>query len=575
MASEAQNREQIAKLILDCRKAAKEKRFYAALESVTTALRLSACDMSTSCETRLTLLDIRVAVYLRMLKTDRALRDAKAMIRVDRKDGRGYIRCGQIERLQDNKARAIEYYEHGLKSIPTSDPYFYSITEKLHDLREQIKSELFFSRRTDPMTTLPLEVVESILSFLDYRQHVQMLRVSKPWKNMLLGRPPLTNTIAFPQASKDITPRMLRATLRRVRAPKTVIAHNLTKISAEILNTTLQRWEDFTSLQHLEIDNQWLSGWKLPLSKYNLKILVLGPDPTISSEDVSIILRDCPSLEIARFQKVLDFHHPGSNPERGRWILASKTLKQLYMNVKPFSDRLDAGILLSGLPRLKSLYCSGILWSDFDTSIRRLDLRHMKQLETLIISGSILPNIHLPQTIRKLSFHSVGWHDDELSEPFAVLENLQTLVVDECGSFPVFVLPSITTGAEHVTLENCTIRGSQQTGPQLERLFQSGFLKDVKVLRLKQHHIVDSWSQYFIDGCPMLENLHLEQAQITGVFVSDMLKKAKPSKVRKITLEACPKVSKDLVAWADARHVEVNLIPALEGLRAHRVRSID
>merc|ERR1711939_1226507 len=110
-------------LIGDCRKAAKEKKWDLALQLIEAALHSTG----TETQSRTTILDTRVAVYLRMDKPDLALKDAKAMIRNDRTDGRGYIRCGQIETERGNTTAAASFYEHGLKHVRTSSQQFETI----------------------------------------------------------------------------------------------------------------------------------------------------------------------------------------------------------------------------------------------------------------------------------------------------------------------------------------------------------------------------------------------------------------------------------------------------------------
>lgn len=287
-------------LIGDCRKAAKEKKWDLALQLIEAALHSTG----TETQSRTTILDTRVAVYLRMDKPDLALKDAKAMIRNDRTDGRGYIRCGQIEIGRGNATAAASFYKHGLKYVPTSSQQFETISTALSNAREQIRVATMNSKPTDPMRTLPLEIVGTILSFVSYKQHVRMLRVCKAWNRLLRGLRPLIDTLAFPKPSKDVTPRMLHAALRRLKCPTAVYVRGLHESASRILADRMQCWQNFQNLSALEVQDKVLAPWKLPLSKYGLTSIKFGPSTAIPILFVRDILRDCPSLETAQFENV-------------------------------------------------------------------------------------------------------------------------------------------------------------------------------------------------------------------------------------------------------------------------------
>ena len=63
---------------------------------------------------RMNALDLHVMAYVRLNNLPAARRDAVLMLRTNRKDGRGYVRCGQIERLAGDISAASQWYEHGL-----------------------------------------------------------------------------------------------------------------------------------------------------------------------------------------------------------------------------------------------------------------------------------------------------------------------------------------------------------------------------------------------------------------------------------------------------------------------------
>jgi F-box/TPR repeat protein Pof3 len=288
-------------LIQDCRKAAKEKKWDLALQLIEAALQGAGAET----QPRNTILDTRVAVYLRMDKPDLALKDAKAMIRNDRTDGRGYIRCGQIEIGRGNATVAASFYEYGLKRVPTSSQHFETISTALSNVQEQIRIATMNSKPADPMQILPLEIVETILSYVPYRQHVRMLRVCRAWNKLLRGLRPLTDTLAFPKPSRGITSRMVHAALRRLKCPTAVYIKGLDESASKTLADRMQCWQNIQNLSILEVQDRAFTSWKLPLSKCGLTSVKFGPSVMTSILDVRDILRDCHNLGTAQFENVV------------------------------------------------------------------------------------------------------------------------------------------------------------------------------------------------------------------------------------------------------------------------------
>lgn len=298
-----------------CNELAKAKEYDKALGVINKALRTG------NSVSRVTLLDLRIALYLRMDKLTQALVDAKAMIRLDRKDGRGYLRCGQIESLRNNRAEAIKFMEHGLKNVPPVDPNFQSILKELDKAQKELKARLVLSKPKDPVKELPLEVVQLIFSFLDYKQHVQMLRVSRAWRRVIQSTRPMIDTLTFAGARKLVTPKMLHVALRRLQSPKYIRVVNLTDQASDILMKTLERYQSFRELQYLEVQNSWFLPWVLPMAKYNLKTMIIGCSRNVPIEWVCTVLRECANLETAKFHDV--------SPAQADLRLENTSLRQL------------------------------------------------------------------------------------------------------------------------------------------------------------------------------------------------------------------------------------------------------
>lgn len=262
-------------------------------------------------------LDLRVSVYLKLNDKVSARKDAAQMVRINRADGRGYLRLGQLERLGDDPAASIKWYEHGLKKVPESDKLHAYISAQHVKTLAMLKSQTVISNPVDPFKKLPAEVIEMIVRFFNYREAVICLGVSKTWQNMLHAHSTLRNSLDFSHVGKGklITFLGMKAALRRsqkAERPILVVAKNLTQSAARHLKETMERWIHYTKMQHFEVDypsdgsdqSPNISFQSLQWQRFQLRTLVFGPEHTITMDTVYKILQSCETLENAAFLSV-------------------------------------------------------------------------------------------------------------------------------------------------------------------------------------------------------------------------------------------------------------------------------
>jgi hypothetical protein len=244
------------------RAAAKQKNYDSALTRINEALKLSGREAAPS--QVISILDYRHAVHVRVSLCRQNPRPAAP---VSLGSGSDATKDGQCRR------RTQRRQSH---DPPRSDrrPWLYSLRpicpeqrqtggarhprawlEKccflkrdMNNISASIATERTLSRARDPIASLPLEIVGQVLSYVEHRQIVRMLRVCRSWKNLLSQLPPLTEVVAFPQTKKPITPKMLLACLRRLKNPKVVDISWLPPPSREILYGRLKRQTEFNSL---------------------------------------------------------------------------------------------------------------------------------------------------------------------------------------------------------------------------------------------------------------------------------------------------------------------------------------
>ncbi|OAL35354.1 hypothetical protein AYO20_05405 [Fonsecaea nubica] len=533
----------VRRLLEDCLSAARKHDYTLALTAVNDALRARDSDKTVSL---INILDHRVAVYLRMDLPDQALKDAKAMIRLDPKDARGYIRSGIAERRKNNKTAAMRYFEYGLKKVPKSDANHALLVKEIKETTEQIRLEVVLSQAQDPLSVLPFEVVELVLSFLDYRSNVRLLRVSRSWNKIVKSSRPLIETLAFPNSTKQITPRALVAALGRCRTLKTVKLPQLPGTTADYLGRALTHSERYPTLQHFE----WRSAERypkwLPISQYDLRVVIVECSrAVIPIEWVHAVLRGCKSLDTAKFKHV-------SGPSGIDIQLRSDSLRELELH-SGGSAYFDSDRISFDCPQLRVLSY----------------LRHMTKLRNFHLIDARLPSIALPTSPRQVQlvscFFLVQSSVPEL--PLTPLNELEELQVD-CDVFPLFLLQSIQQSLPGNLLK-FSVTANDQSAGHLTRIMSMPWFQSLKSLRIINPDFISVDGFPYIKSCLALEELRLEQAGSIGAFVSDLIREA--AQLRRVTLLHCPNVARDIIPWAKERGVEVEIhqrdIPAAGGRR--------
>ncbi|KAI1620415.1 hypothetical protein EDD37DRAFT_179075 [Exophiala viscosa] len=562
-----------AELVSGCQKAAKSKQWDVAIQLASAALQESD---GMSGRDRVTILDTRVALYLRMNEVDLAIKDAKAMIRQDRTDGRGYIRCGQTERARGHFSAAVNFYRHGLKHVQWSSQYVQSITKEMDAVQEQIRIATMSSKPVDPMEALPLETAQHILSFISYKQHVRLLRVCRAWNRLLRSLRPLTDTLAFPDASKDITPKMLLAALRRLKVPIAVYATRLNDAARSILANRLQAWQNFQALSTLEVQSKLIPPLALPLSKYNLKSLKFGPSTFVEPKDLSEILKQCPGLETAHFTVVRAFSIGTSQPPLDV-CLQSQVLQHLHLDAP--GEHLDVTTFFARLPGLRSLSVSGVHGRHPPHSGVQhvLDLRYMVGLETLRLIQCAIPKLYLPPSLKDLDVSgSYFFSEDHLTESNpTTLPNLERLTIWRSHAPPPISIFSKGRGIHLEKLSELTMLIDQQSESIFATLMESGWLAGVRRLHLAGSAVVNRYAEQLPQCLRSIEDLCLEETSIDGTFLADLLNALEllhNNKLKKITLKDCYQVSRDVVPWGKARGVEINLVRTRYDFSGRQIR---
>lgn len=251
-------------------------------------------------ESKMETLDLRVAASLKSNNSSAARRDAIAMIRTNKSDGRGYVRCGQIERLAGDIPAASQWYGHGLRRVSESDRFYPYI-------KEQLRKITVASRPRDPVASLPAEVMELVVSYLEYREIARAHRVSRLWAGVLPTMRPMSDSIDFRFSAKAISATSANTALRRVKnSARTLYLTNLSEAARRSVKFHLDEYRDYPKLQTLSLSSMDYSLWSLQFSKYPLKEISIGDSSGgVEMATVLRILKTCKALKVGKFSNIL------------------------------------------------------------------------------------------------------------------------------------------------------------------------------------------------------------------------------------------------------------------------------
>lgn len=288
----------LSTLLLEGQRALEEKRYDDAVMSFSDAIG----NISDRKADLLYLYELRVIAYVKLGNTNNALKDAKQMIRLDRADHRGYLKCAQIERSRGNLREAIRICEYGLKSIRQNDEKRQMLEMYLLRLREAKKSQVIFEKSTDPMEALPSELLELVLAYFDYREVVAIMRVCRGWQNRLLATDLITQSIDTQGGRKTLKHEHIKTAFNRLgKTPRKLYLSRLNENAAYFVTTQLKSWLRLESIRSLTIDDVKVT---IPALRYeklvNLREICLK-QMSFQVRNINEVLQRCPALKHATF----------------------------------------------------------------------------------------------------------------------------------------------------------------------------------------------------------------------------------------------------------------------------------
>lgn len=455
---------------------------------------------------QLSALDFQIGAMIKLNQTDHALEAAKSMVRINRRDPRGYMRAGQVERLRDRPQAAAKWYQHGVKHVSPSDALHATLIKNLDKCEGLAANVMTSSKPCDPFCTLPLEVAEEILQYLSHRETVASLRVSKAWRNFLMQQPLFEDTIDFSQAKNQVTVIGLRASLQRLKQyPRFAkLGRLLTEPARDDLNNRLPHWFRKNTLEQLSTSHE------LP----GLLEDHLPKDVALSHLDCGLSMRSAKAF----MSKCTHLTNLGArlSGHEDAWDLQHQKLQSLRL-----SSMTSLVITSITLPRLQALDLEALDMQAIDfsrlTGLRRLRLRRC------YVRRSFCP----PRTMEHLELTSCFWRGTSPPAAFD-LPGLITLRAD---------LASWGVGMHQLRISADRIEIWDVDDQSLKNEDAHNFAVMVSLQQL------------------ILRHAH----RIDGTFVKEVARNASTC-LEYIGLFACERLGLDTAAWATSqRAIEVEI----------------
>lgn len=286
----------VSTLMLDGQRALDERRYKDAVQHFTQAI----ANLHDRKADLLHVYDLRSSAYIKLKQNEDALKDAKQMIRLDRADTRGYLKCAQIEQLERNFAGAVKICEYGLKTVPYSDKGHSRLEACLIRVKELTKKSVVLEKGTDPMEVLPTELLDIVMASFDYRQAIALMRVSKVWRSRLRLLDVVSQTIDTRQCKRTVTYEQLKTAFARLgKTPKSIALAKLNEHAARFASAEMSRWVKWETLETLVIDEGKIDVNKFRLEKFsNLKNLAMSSGVDIHATAQELLAK-CSVLERA------------------------------------------------------------------------------------------------------------------------------------------------------------------------------------------------------------------------------------------------------------------------------------
>ncbi|KAI4685483.1 uncharacterized protein J4E84_006211 [Alternaria hordeiaustralica] len=344
------------------------------------------------------LYDHRAATYDKLGNLNAAVKDGREMIRLNKKDVKGYLRTASILEKLEKPETALGIYKYGMKNVPPSDKNF-KLLQQLHDKSTR---KLSPASAIDPFTVLPAELAEMVLDYCSFRHMVNCMRVSPGWRDYLSKLPKLWMHLDLSGARRPVPRSFVNTAFKRSEYRMTrVTIHRFEHM--DVLKNLAKAAKDLTELELISLPHT-MSATLIDIVKSapNLKKFTIHPEIT---QDTAV--------QIMHARPVLKHVVFGALRSRGaatNWTTSFGNLRTLGMHwSSPVSTvNLRLHELLAQTPCLESLALSNVEHLDSRQGWPR-DEAQLPPLKSLALKRmDLLQFPLLPPTLQRLVIENDG-----------------------------------------------------------------------------------------------------------------------------------------------------------------------
>ncbi|KAL8785164.1 MAG: hypothetical protein Q9213_003510 [Squamulea squamosa] len=488
----------------------------------------------------ITVLDCRAATSEKLGDLHAALKDGRRMISDYKSECEGYLRTGKILQLLDKDSVALGIYKYGLRNVsPSASKY-----QLLRELYESMNQKRRPREAKDPLTVLPTEVVQMIMSYLDFKHLVN-------WRDYLKSTPSLWATLDFSKAKANVPKTALQRYVRfsQGRVTKVVMSRFTTQQPTNVQYMV----SSCKGIEHLEVDSGYANTSLIKAGQIakNLKCLVLSASCPTSLDCVSQILGKCTTLVRAEFHRIT---HTGSfvpqwqgDMSRLRTLVLS--VADIDLNRPEFMPSLDP--LINMIPDIRELRLKN--WIS-RIGLPKADGLNMKYLETLDLvnfRGEVNPEA-LP------SLRNLVIHDCDRTLKRFMEEPMSDLRIDSLTELHLAIAHTLNLNSllrllgpkppnlKKLRLSHCLAI----TTADLVTLIEMGVIDQLTELDLSgTRSVTDVIIQSMASRAHQLKKIRLSMTDITGVGVKALLRNPH-SQLQYLGISYCWNVSADAVILA-------------------------
>ncbi|CAN9094446.1 unnamed protein product [Alternaria alternata] len=345
------------------------------------------------------LYDHRAATYDKLGNFNAAVKDGREMIRLNKKDVKGYLRTASVLEKMEKPETALGIYKYGMKNVPVSDKNFKQ-TRKLSP-----------ASAIDPLTVLPAELAEMVLEYCSFRHMVNCMRVSKGWRDYLSKLPKLWMHLDLSGARRPVPRSFINIAFKRSEFRMTrVTVHRFEHL--DVIKNLAKAAKDLSEMELISLPHT-MPAMLLDIVKGapNLKTLIIHPE-----------IRGVSAVEIMHARPALE--HLVLNSTRGvassssglgsatNWAISFGNLRTLSIHWSHQIMATHFGLteLLSRTPCLENLSLSNMEGFQFGQGWPR-EVTQLPPLKSLVLKRVDLQGFPLlPPTLQRLVLDNNGSH---------------------------------------------------------------------------------------------------------------------------------------------------------------------